>query len=114
MISLLPRPSPARAAHILQEVFARVPGTFAFRLWDGREVRFGSDEPVCTAVIKTPEAFVRLVRDPSPYNFAKAYVESAIDLEGDLFTAMDVANVVEEIRVLPMQKLRLFISMWKR
>ena len=110
----LPRPSPARAARILQEVFARVPSGFAFRLWDGREVRFGSDEPVCTAVIKTPETFVRLVRDPSPYNFATAFVESAIDLEGDLFTAMDVANAVEEIRLLPMQRLRLLLSMWKK
>jgi cyclopropane-fatty-acyl-phospholipid synthase len=110
----LPRPSPARAASILQEVFAGVPSGFAFRLWDGREVRFGSDEPVCTAVIKTPETFVRLVRDPSPYNFATAFVEGAIDLEGDLFTAMDVANAVEEIRLLPVQRLRLFLSMWKR
>ena len=109
----LPRPSPARAASILREVFARIPNAFAFRLWDGREVRFGSDEPVCTAVIKTPETFVRLVRDPSPYNFALAYVESAIDLEGDLFMAMDVANVVEEIRLSPLQKLRLSLSMWK-
>ena len=109
----LPRPSPARAAGILREVFGHLPSAFAFRLWDGREVRFGPDEPVCTAVIKTPETFVRLVRDPSPYNFALAYVESAIDLEGDLFTAMDVANVVEEIRLSPLQKLRLSLSMWK-
>ena len=109
----LPRPSPARAASILREVFGHLPSAFAFRLWDGREVRFGSDEPVCTAVIKTPETFVRLVRDPSPYNFALAYVESAIDLEGDLFVAMDVANVVEEIRLSPLQKLRLSLSMWK-
>ena len=109
----LPHPSPARAARILRDVFGRLPSAFAFRLWDGREVRFGSDEPVCTAVIKTPETFVRLVRDPSPYNFARAYVESAIDLEGDLFVAMDVANVVEEIRLSPLQKLRLSLSMWK-
>ena len=109
----LPHPSPARAARILRDVFGGLPSAFAFRLWDGREVRFGSDEPVCTAVIKTPETFVRLVRDPSPYNFALAYVESAIDIEGDLFVAMDVANVVEEIRLSALQKLRLSLSMWK-
>ena len=109
----LPRPSPDRAASILRQVFGRLPSAFAFRLWDGREVRFGSDEPVCTAVIKTPETFVRLVRDPSPYNFAVAYVEGAIDLEGDLFAAMGVANAVEEIRLSPLQKLRLSLSMWK-
>ncbi len=112
MIALL-RPSPARAAGILREVFGHIPGAFGFRLWDGQEVRLGSDRPVCTAVIKTPETFVRLMRDPSPYNFAEAYVESAIDLEGDLFAAMDVANAVEQIRLSPMQKVRILLSLWR-
>jgi len=106
----LPHPSPGRAARILREVFGRIQGPFAFRLWDGQEVRFGSDPPVCTAVIKTPEIFLQLMRDPSPYAFAVAYVESAIDLEGDLFAAMDVANVVEEIKLSPVQKLRILLS----
>jgi hypothetical protein len=110
----LPRPSPGRAAGILRQVFGRIQASFAFRLWDGQEVRLGSDEPVCTAVIKTPETFVRLMRDPTPYAFALAYVESAIDLEGDLFAAMDVANAVEELRLSPWQKLRILRSLWKR
>ena len=115
MIQLLaPRPTSPRAASILREVFARLHGPFAFRLWDGTEVRFGTGDPVATAVIKSPETFVRLVRDPSPYNFAKAYVESEIDLEGDLFATMDVANAVEEIRLSATQKLRLFLSMRRK
>src|SRR4029450_8680015 len=69
--------------------------------------------PVATAVIKSPEAFVGLMRDPSPGNFAEAYVDSAIDLEGDLFATMDVANAVEEVRLSPTQKVRLFLSMWR-
>src|SRR5262249_58024922 len=110
----LPRPSPDRAARILGEIFAGIPSAVAFRLWDGREVRFGAGEPVCTAVIKSPDTFLRLVRDPSPYTFAVAYVESAIDLEGDLFAAMDVANVVETIRLSASKKLRLFLSLCRR
>src|SRR5262245_27478209 len=110
MISL-PHASPSRAAAILREVFGRIQRPFAFRLWDGQEVRFGSQPPACTAVIKRPETFLRLVRDPSPYNFAEAYVESAIDLEGDLFAAMEIANVVEEIRLSPLDKLRILLSL---
>jgi hypothetical protein len=107
------RPSPSGAARVLREVFGHIQASFAFRLWDGQEVRLGSDQPACTAVIKTPEAFVRLLRDPSPNNFAEAYVESAIDLEGDLFAAMPVANAVEEIRLSPWRKLRLLLSLWR-
>jgi cyclopropane-fatty-acyl-phospholipid synthase len=114
MIQLLaPCPTPARAALILREVFGSLGRPFAFQLWDGTEVRFGSDAPVATAVIKAPATFVALMRDPSPGNFAEAYVASDIDLEGDLFAAMDVANAIEGIRLSPMQKLRLFLSMWR-
>src|SRR5215470_10769412 len=111
---LTPTPTPARAAAILRRVFGELPASFAFRLWDGQEVRFGSDAPVCTAVIKSPETFLHLIRDPSPYNFAESYVQSRLDLEGDLFQAMDVANAVEGIQVTPMQKVRIFLSLWKR
>ena len=110
---LAPQPTPARAAAILREVFGALPGPFAFRLWDGTEVRLGSGVPVATAVIKSPDAFVQLMRDPSPGNFAEAYVDSAIDLEGDLFATMDVANAVEQVRLSPTQKVRLFLSMWR-
>ncbi len=110
---LMPTPSPGRAARILREVFGDVPGAFAFRLWDGREVRIGGRPPVCTAVIKSPGTFLRLIRDPSPSNFAEAYVESEVDLEGDLFAAMDVANAVEGVRVTPLRKLRILLSLWR-
>ena len=110
---LAPQPTPGRAAAILREVFGGLPRPFAFRLWDGTEVTLGPGMPVATAVIKSPDAFVRLMRDPSPGNFAEAYVDSAIDLEGDLFATMDVANVVEQVRLSPTQKVRLFLSMWR-
>ena len=110
---LAPRPTAARAAAILREVFGGLAGPFVFRLWDGTEVKLGSGPPVATAMIKTPEAFVDLMRDPSPGNFAEAYVGGALDLEGDLFATMDVANAVEEIRLSPARKVRLFLSMWR-
>jgi hypothetical protein len=111
---LTPTPTPGRAAAILRRVFGELPASFAFRLWDGQEVRFGPDAPVCTAVIKSPETFRHLIRDPSPYNFAEAYVQSRLDLEGDLFAVMGVANAVENLKVTPLQKLSIFLSLWKR
>ena len=109
----VPRPTPSRAAAILRDVFGGVGTPFAFRLWDGSEVRFGSGTPVAVAVIKTPEIFVDLMRDPSPGNFAEAYVASAIDLEGDLFAAMSVANVLEEFHVTLGERLRIFAALWR-
>lgn len=111
---LIPTPTPARAAVILHRVFGRLSASFAFRLWDGREVRLGSGEPVCTAVIKSPETFLSLIRNPTPYNFAEAYVQSRLDIEGDLFATMEVANTVEGLRLSALDKLSIFLSLWRR
>ena len=90
LAGLVPRPRAQQAA--FREVFGSLPGDFAFRLWDGTDLRIGSAEPRFTVVIKTAETFSRLARDPSPLNFAEAYVESAIDIEGDLYAAMAVVT----------------------
>ena len=98
-MALLMRPGPRTAASILRIIFRRIDASFAFRLWDGSEVRFGSSEPVMTVVVHSPDAFVALVRDPSPGNFADAYVTGRIDLDGDLFATMALANQMEDLRL---------------
>jgi cyclopropane-fatty-acyl-phospholipid synthase len=110
----LPRTiSARRAAGILRKVFERIPTGFAFRLWDGTLVEVGHGAPVCTAVIREPATFIRLIRDPSPLNFAEAYVEGAIDIEGDLFAGMKVADAMEDIRLSTVDRLRLVVSLWR-
>ena len=111
MLGRLLRPSPRTAADILRQVFGGVSASFAFRLWDGTEVRFGSDAPVCTAVIKSPDVFVSLMRDPSPGHFAEAYVSEQVDFEGDLYGTMRVANAMEGVRVSGGQRLKILAAM---
>jgi cyclopropane-fatty-acyl-phospholipid synthase len=105
--------NPRRAAEILHRVFDRVPGGFAFRLWDGSVVALGGGTPVCTAVVHQPQTFIRLIRDPTPLNFAEAYVDGSLDIEGDLFEAMSVANSIEEIRVPFMERVRILLALWR-
>ena len=112
-MTLAQRISSRRAAAILNRVFGRVTGGFAFRLWDGLPVTFGGSAPVCTAVIHRPETFIRLVRDPSPLNFAEAYVDGAIDIEGDLFAAMSIANAIEGIHVSFVDRLKILWALWR-
>jgi cyclopropane-fatty-acyl-phospholipid synthase len=111
---LVPRRiSSRRAAEVLQRVFDGVATPFAFRLWDGTLVPLGQGAPVVTVRVLAPATFVRLVRDPSPLNFAEAYVEGAIDLDGDLFKAMSVANATEEIRLSLRDRLRILAALWR-
>ena len=110
---LIPSPTPARAAAILRKVFGRIHVPVAFRLWEGTEVRLSGDQALTTIVIKSPETFLSLIKDPTPYAFAEAYVNGAVDFEGTIFEVMPVANEIEELRVPFLQKLRLLLSLWK-
>ena len=100
-------PSSTAAASILREIFGGVAAGFAFRLWDGTVVALGESPPRFTVVVHAPQTFRRLIRDPSPLHFAEAFVEGAIDIEGDLFAAMRIANSIEEIRVSTLDRLRI-------
>jgi cyclopropane-fatty-acyl-phospholipid synthase len=100
----------ARAGDVLREVFATVRADFAFRLWDGALVPFGAGPPAFTVVIHAPETFLRLMRDPTPLAFGEAYVGGAIDIEGDMFAAMHVANALEDLRLPLAQRFRLLLA----
>ena len=102
---------PHRAADVLRQIFAAVQADFAFRLWDGTVVAFGAGPPAFTVVIHTAATFFRLMRDPTPLAFAEAYVEGAIDIEGDLFAVMPVADALEDLRLPLAQRLRLLLSL---
>jgi hypothetical protein len=113
MMPLPRRTTSRRAAEVLRHIFRRVTTGCAFRLWDGTCVVLGPGDPVCTAVVHSPETFMRLIRDPTPRNFAEAYVEGAIDLEGDLFRAMNVADAMDEIRLSVVDRLRILLTLWR-
>ena len=113
LIPLPRRVSSRRAAEILHRVFGRVETGLAFQLWDGTLVSLGSTAPVCTAVVHRPETFIRLLSDPTPLNFAEAYVDGAIDLEGDLFAVMSVADEMEELPVTLGERLRILLALWR-
>ena len=107
------RISAARAAEILQHLFGHRSLGVAFRLWDGTPVTFRGRATVCTAVIHRQETFIRLVRDPSPHAFAEAYVDGAIDLEGDLFAAMSVANALEGVDISLVDRMKILVALWR-
>ena len=101
-----------RAAAILREIVGPLAGGFSFRLWDGTDVTLGAGPSRFTVVVHAPRTFVRLIRDPSPLNFAEAFVDGAIDIEGDLYAAMEVANAIEDLKIPLKVRLRALGAIW--
>ena len=116
-----PAPGPVRytpaveaAARLLERVFAPVEVPMAFRLWDGTTVRAGGPgESGFTVVFRSPRAFRRCLRHPNSRAFGEAFIDGDIDIEGDLFAAMEAAAPVEGLR--PSARTRLAaLATWLR
>ena len=90
----------ASAVRILERVFEPITQPLRFRLWDGTTVRVGGNgESGFEIVFRSPEVFRHLLRHPTPLRFGEAFISGGIDIEGDLFSAMQAATEIEDLRL---------------
>ncbi len=90
----------ARAAALLRRIFATLDVPLAFRLWDGTDVPVGAaGESPCTVVLRSPGVARRLLLRPSMLRFGEAFIDGEVDIEGDVFAAMDVGGHIETMHV---------------
>jgi hypothetical protein len=93
------RRSESAARTILAKVFREVPFGFAVRLWNGARIHLGPVGEPFTLVFRSRETFRRLVLRPNTFRFALAFADGDLDVEGDLFTALHLANRIEALRL---------------
>jgi len=91
--------STGAAGAILHRIFGNVPFGFAVRLWDGSRVHLGPSGEPFTLVFRRRETFRALVLRPNTLRFAVAFTEGDLDVEGDFFVAMRLANQLEALRL---------------
>lgn len=91
--------SARRAGRLLHRLFAPLDLPIAFRFWDGSAIQVGdARRGGCAVVFSTRREFRRLLLRPTPMRFGEAYIDGALDIEGDIFAAMAVAHRLESIR----------------
>src|SRR3954466_5560793 len=73
----------------------------AFRAYDGST--FGPSDARTTIVVRSPNALRRLVPAPDELGFGRAYVAGELEVDGDIFDVMAVANHIEELTLGPKQ-----------
>ena len=89
-----------RAVRILERVFAPIAQPLRFRLWDGTTVRVGGrGESNFEIVFRSADVFRRILRRPTPLRFGEAFIDGGIDIEGDMFSAMQAATEVEDLHL---------------
>jgi cyclopropane-fatty-acyl-phospholipid synthase len=73
----------------------------AFRAYDGSS--FGPSDARTTIVVRSPDALRRIVTAPDELGFGRAYVAGELEVDGDIFDVMAVADHVQDLRLGPRQ-----------
>jgi cyclopropane-fatty-acyl-phospholipid synthase len=70
-----------------------------FRAYDGTQL--GPPDPPASIVVHSPDALRRMATAPGELGLARAYVAGDIDLEGDIFAALEVRNRISGAKIGP-------------
>jgi cyclopropane-fatty-acyl-phospholipid synthase len=79
----------------LLETMLGVPLPVRLRCWDGSES--GPPDSPATVVFGRRRALRRLLWSPGELGLARAYISGDLDVEGDLFAALDLESVVAKV-----------------
>jgi cyclopropane-fatty-acyl-phospholipid synthase len=61
--------------------------------------RLGPRDAAATIAVRSPNALRRIATAPSELGLARAYVSGDLDLEGDIFAALDVRKLVTDAKI---------------
>ena len=93
-----------RAAGIVQRVFRDYPGSMAVRLCDGQMLAFGGGAPEFTLVFRESRLVRELILTRDPLRMAEAYFLGKVDVEGDLYAALQLKNYLQSLRLSAAEK----------
>lgn len=86
---LTENPSVEKAKDVVRRVFRSYTGSLAIRFWNGETVQLGAGSPRATMVFHAPGPFRELVLYRNPLRLAEAYFQGLVDVEGNLFAALE-------------------------
>src|SRR5262245_6409683 len=87
-------------AALLADLLASLLGTdlpVAVAAYDGS--RLGPSDARTTVVVRSPDAFRRIVTAPGELGFGRAYVAGDLDVEGDIFDVIELAQRMQHVRL---------------
>jgi hypothetical protein len=98
------------AEAVLQRIFGTVKPGIHYRLWDGIEGDIGRPDGSWTLVVRDREGFRRAFGSDTRA-IGEAFIDNRIDVDGDLFAALRVANQLEELDLGVVDKLGIWLDL---
>lgn len=99
------------AEAVLRRVFGSLEPGIRYRLWDGSEGEVGRPDGSFTLVIRDRDTFRAAFGSNDTGVMAEAFVDNRIDVDGDLFAAIRVANQLEDLDLGLLEKLGIWLDL---
>jgi hypothetical protein len=96
------------AAAVLERIFGTVRPGIRYRLWDGTEGAVGAPDGSFTIVIRDRDTFRQTFSTQNTKVMAEAFADNRVDVEGDLFACLRVANQLEDVTLRWLDKLAIW------
>ena len=104
-------PGRRHADAVLQRIFGAVKPGLHYRLWDGSEGDIGRPDGSFTLLLRDRAAFREVFGATNTRVMAEAFIDNRIDVAGDLFAALRVANQLEEVELGWLDKLGIYLDL---
>jgi len=89
-----------KAKYILNTVFSKGEKNFNIRLWDGSMVWSNENlSPEFTLIFNNKQCFKRLFFRPDVMIAGEAFINSDLDINGDMYKAVDFADELELMKL---------------
>jgi cyclopropane-fatty-acyl-phospholipid synthase len=106
--SLIPSGSGSESAkYILHRLFHDFEGGIRFRLWDGTLLELGRGNPKMGLTFHSPAAFRGMALTRDPMRLAEFYLHGDVDIDGDVYSAINIRHHLEALHLTLTEKIRL-------
>src|SRR3989338_3786062 len=99
-----------QAKYILSRLFRDFDGGLRICLWDGSEVRLGSDHLTFSLTFRSAKAFQELVLSRDPLCLAESYFQGLIDIDGDLYSVLRLRHHLTLLQLSLIEKAELAVK----
>lgn len=95
-----------RAKDILEKIFEGREKNFNIRLWNGHLIEWANPAKF-TLVFRNKAAFKKIVLRGDALTAGSAYIENDIDIEGDIFEAIKLADYLAALKLSGRDKINI-------
>ena len=99
-----------KAEKILRQIFCSFQGNFAIRVGNSKPILIGNSPPAFTVVFNRLKALRNLVLSSDPLLHAEAYFKGWIDLNDDIYAALEMRKFIPSLKLSSAKKISLLLD----